>query len=93
MRTARQAEAAAHGGLIAPPPAAIFGVTDPTLADWITARSTLQPMSTYAEPVPTGNAASAALPRIFIHCTGNPITSRRLFNRFADQARTVGWQV
>jgi pimeloyl-ACP methyl ester carboxylesterase len=93
MRAARQAEAAAHGGLIAPPPPAIFGVTDPALADWITARSTLQPVSTYAEPVLTGNAASAALPRTLIHCTGNPITTSRLFNRFADQARAAGWQV
>src|SRR5512140_1364290 len=68
------AEAAEAGdkGLAQPPSPALFGVTDPHLVDWINARVTPQPVSTYMEPVPPGNAKSEALPRAFIRCTGNP---------------------
>src|SRR5512143_665754 len=51
MRSVRQAEAAVNGGVIQPPPPAIFGVTDPSLAEWIKARETPHPWATYAEPV------------------------------------------
>lgn len=90
---ARQADAAEHGGLTQPPPPGIFGVTDPALVDWIKARMTQHPFDTYTEPVPAGNVRSAAIPRIFIHCTGNPPTTPDLFSRFADKARVKGWQV
>ena len=93
MRAARQAEAAEHGGVIQPPPPAIFGVSDPALADWVKARETPHPWATYAEPVPAGNARSAAIPRVFIHCTGNPPSTPRLFDAFAQKARAAGWDV
>ncbi len=93
IRAEREAEAATHGGFVKPPPPATFGVTDTRLAEWIMARSTLQPVSTYAEPAPAGSAMSAAIPRLFIHCTGNPASTPHLFERFADQARAAGWPV
>jgi pimeloyl-ACP methyl ester carboxylesterase len=93
MFSARQADAAAHGGVIQPPPPAIFGVSDPQLEQWIKARMTPHPFSTYTEPVPVGDASSASIPGIFIHCTGNPPTTPDLFAASADKARTRGWQV
>ncbi len=92
-RKAREAEAAAHGGLLQPPPPAIFGVTNPALLEWTTARMTLQPVATYAEPVPAGNAESRAIPRVFIHCTGNPATTPDLFASSARKAQANGWEV
>jgi pimeloyl-ACP methyl ester carboxylesterase len=93
MRAARQEDAAAHGGVTQPPPPAIFGVSDPPLADWVTARLTPHPYATYTEPVPAGNIRSTALPRVFIHCTGNPATTPELFASSRDKARASGWQV
>lgn len=92
MRSARQADADANGGVIPPPPPAIFGVTDPALADWVTARSTPQPLATYTEPVPDGNAESARVSRVYIRCTGNPVTTPDLFAPAAAKARASGWQ-
>lgn len=92
-RAAREADAAARGGLLPAPPPAIFGITDPTLADWVKARNTLQPVSTYAAPVPDGNAKSRSIPRIFIHCTGNPATTPDLFASSAQKAVAQGWPV
>ncbi len=93
MRAAREADAAGHDGGIPAPPPEIFGVTDPALAQWIKARNTLQPLATYTEPVPAGNAMSAAIPRTFIHCTSYPATTPRLFDASAEKARTKGWPV
>lgn len=89
---AEAAEAEARGLAQAPPPA-LFGVADPALAAWIAARSTPHPVATYTEPVPPGNAMSAALPRMFIHCTANPPTTPDVFGPFAAQARAKGWKV
>ena len=93
MRAAREAEAAAHEGVVQPPPPAIFGVKDPVLAEWIKARSTPHPLATYTEPVPAGNAESATLPRVFIRCIGNPATTPDLFAPSAEKARAAGWHV
>jgi pimeloyl-ACP methyl ester carboxylesterase len=93
VRAARQAEAAAHAGVLQPPPPEIFGVSDPALADWIRARFTPHPWASYAEPVPFGTTTSADLPRAFIHCTGNPVSTPRLFDASAQKARAAGWRV
>jgi pimeloyl-ACP methyl ester carboxylesterase len=93
VRAARQADAAAHGGLLQSPPPAVFGITDPALAEWIEARSTPHPVRTYSEPVPSGNADSAAIPRVFIRCTFNPAVTPDLFASSAAKARAKGWQV
>jgi pimeloyl-ACP methyl ester carboxylesterase len=89
---AEAAEAATKGLAQAPPPA-LFGITDPALTDWIQARATPQPVATYTEPAPPGNTRSAAITRVFIHCTGNPPTTPDVFGSFAAKARSEGWQV
>jgi len=93
MLVARAADAAAHGGVIQPPPPAIFGVTDPILQQWVEARLTPHPFATYTEPVRIGNAGSSVIPGMFIHCTGNPLTTPDLFASSANKARARGWRV
>jgi pimeloyl-ACP methyl ester carboxylesterase len=88
---AGKATLATGTGLRQPVPPAVLGITDPTMAAWVTARLTPHPLSTYAQPVPIGTPASAALPRAFIHCTAGPTTAR--FAPFAQQARAAGWAV
>lgn len=92
-RAAREADAVARGGLLPPPPPAIFGVTDPALAEWTRARNTLHPVATYAEPVPAGDTRSASIPRAFIHCIGNPAGTPDLFASSARKAQAHGWPV
>ena len=93
MRATIQAEETAGRGLRQPPPPAIFGITDPEMADWVKRRWTPQPLATYTQPVSGGTARSAALPRVYIHCTGGLTTSTPLFAPFATKAKADGWQV
>jgi pimeloyl-ACP methyl ester carboxylesterase len=93
VRAERQAEAEAHGGLLDPPAPAVFGITDPELVAWLEARWTPHPMAAYTQPVPPGSAHSAAIPRVYIHCTGNPVTTPPIFAPFAAKARAQGWEV
>ncbi len=90
---ARQADAIAHGGLVQPPPPTIFGVNDPNVEEWVKTRMTPHPLATYTEPVPAGDARSAGIPRIFIHCIGNPSSTPDLFSTSAAKARDKGWRV
>jgi pimeloyl-ACP methyl ester carboxylesterase len=90
-REAGKAALATGTGLRPPVPPAVLGITDPTMAAWVTARLTPHPLSTYAQPIPVGSPASAALPRAFIHCMAGPTTPR--FAPFAQQARAAGWAV
>lgn len=73
-----------------PPTPATLGIADPEMADWVKARMTPHPLATYTEPVPTGNAKSAALPRVFVHCTEGPIT--HVFAPFAEKAKAGDWE-
>jgi len=91
MRAAIQADEAAARGFRQPPPMDFLGVTDAEMAAWLQARLTPQPMATYTQPVPPGNAQSVALSRVFIHCTAGPTTP--LFGTFAAKARAGGWKV
>jgi len=93
MRAAMQADPATSRGLRQPPPPALFGITDLELTDWVQARWTPHPLATYTEPVPYGNARSAALPRVYIHCTAGLGTSTPLFAPCAAKARANGWEV
>jgi hypothetical protein len=61
--------------------------------DWINERMTPHPVSTYTEPVPPGNEWSRALPRVFVHCAGNPPTTPDVFGPFAKLATAKGWEV
>lgn len=85
------ADEAAGRGLREPPSPAMLGITDPELADWMTARMTPHPLTTYTEPAPAGNAKSAALPRVFVYCSGGPIT--HVFVPFYQKAKAAGWEV
>ena len=87
------AEQAESDGVAQPPPPALFGVTDPALEAWISARMTPHPVATYTEPVAAANAASRALPRVFIACRGNPPTTPDVFGPSAAKARAFGWDV
>lgn len=88
---ALQPEEAEGRGVRQPPPPATLGVTDPEIADWMEARMTPHPLATYIEPPPVGSAKSAALPRVYIHCTDGPIT--HVFAPFAAKARAGDWDV
>jgi pimeloyl-ACP methyl ester carboxylesterase len=90
-REAGQAALATGTGLRQQVSPAVLGITDPTMAAWVAARLTPHPFRTYAQPIPVGTPASAALPRAFIHCTAGPTTPR--FAPFAQQARAAGWVV
>jgi pimeloyl-ACP methyl ester carboxylesterase len=92
-RAIAQAAESGSPGLAQTPDPVIFGVTDPVLQAWITARETPQPVATYTEPLPPGNAMSEALPRVFIHCTGNPASTPDIFGAFAEKACSRGWEV
>jgi pimeloyl-ACP methyl ester carboxylesterase len=89
---AESAEAETKGLAQAPSPA-LFGITDPVLVEWINARVTPQPVSTYTEPVPPGNARSVDLRRVFIQCRGNPHPTPDVFGPFAAEAKAKGWEV
>jgi pimeloyl-ACP methyl ester carboxylesterase len=66
-KTAR-AQIAAGPGMRMPVSPAGMGIVDPDLAAWVAARLTAHPLRTCDQPMPEGNAASAALPRAYIHC-------------------------
>ena len=91
LRRAAEADEAAGGGVRTPPPSAVMGVTDPALAAFMQARVTPHPLATYRQPPPAGNAASAALKRVFIHCMAGQTTP--VFAPFAAKARQRGWPV
>ena len=91
MRSEIQADVAAGRGLREPPPPTWLGITDPEMADWVKARMTPHPLTTYNQPVSAGNAKSATLPRVYIHCTAGPTTP--VFAPFAAKARAGGWEV
>jgi len=92
-RAAAEEADPAGEGLAQPPPLSLFGVTDPELVDWVNARMTPHPVGTYTQPVPHGDARSAALERTFIYCTGNPASTPDVFGPSAEKARTMGWKV
>lgn len=68
-------------------------MTDPELADWMSARMTPHRVGTYTQPVPHGDARSAAVERTFIDCTGNPPSTPDVFGPSAEKARAMGWTV
>lgn len=92
MRAAIEADDMATRGLRQAPPPVIFGVTDPELVAWLTARMTSQPLATYTEPVATGDARSKALHQVYIYCR-SALASASIFAPFAAKARARGWDV
>ena len=66
----------------------VLGVTDPSDADWLSARLTPHPWLTYAEPLHLTGAAEQ-VPAAFIECTG----WMRAFQAHAERAAARGWPV
>ena len=76
-----------------PPNFPVFlGISDPKLAEWVQARLTPHPISTYEDPPPLGGPESSSVPRSFISCTEGPFGAP-LFATFASRARKLGWKV
>ena len=74
-----------------PLPPAALGIDNPDLANHVAARMTPHPLATYDEVMPADTPESAALPRLFIRCTGGPIA--HLFAPVEEQVRARGWPV
>jgi pimeloyl-ACP methyl ester carboxylesterase len=74
-----------------PPPPSAFGITDPRMTEWMTARLKPQPMSTYLQAPPASTPESRAIPRAYIRCTRSSILN--VMEPFAARARSEGWQV
>ncbi len=71
---------------------AFLGITDPNMAQWVQARLTPQPISTYEDSPPIGSPESALVPKSFINCTKGPYGAP-LFAAFARRAHSLGWPV
>lgn len=69
----------------------ILGIEDIDTADWVSARLTPHPLTTYIDPPPLGNELSSGLPGVNIHCTKGLVASRTL--EFAIRAREMGFEV
>ncbi|WP_020416971.1 alpha/beta fold hydrolase [Amycolatopsis sp. ATCC 39116] len=55
-----------------PPPAGLFGVTDPDDIAWLRTMLSDQPVRCLQQPVRLDNPATRAIPRTHIHCTVKP---------------------
>jgi pimeloyl-ACP methyl ester carboxylesterase len=53
-----------------PPPAGLFGVTDPADLAWLRTMTSDQPVRCLQQPAHLDNPALTAVPRTHIHCTG-----------------------
>lgn len=71
---------------------AFLGISEPNLAQWVQARLTPHPISTYEDPPPPESAESKLIPKSFISCTEGPFGTP-LFATFASRARNLGWKV
>lgn len=57
------------GGLSIPaPPAAAFGLSDPTQQAWLTAKLTPHPLNTFTSPLNLKNKIANGLPAVYISC-------------------------
>lgn len=69
----------------------ILGISDEKMAEWVRARLTPHPMSTYMQAPPSGTLGSRSLPRAYISCTVGKAVP--IFASFAAFARSEGWDV
>ncbi|MGW0203706.1 alpha/beta fold hydrolase [Nonomuraea sp. NPDC003201] len=79
-----------------PPPAGLFGVTDPADAAWLRTMLSDQPVRTLRQPVRLDNPAVNAIPRTHIHCTvGKPdgITRRPVPETQPNGAPAQVWEL
>jgi pimeloyl-ACP methyl ester carboxylesterase len=79
------------GGLsLPPPPAAIFGITDPEQANWVQSRLTPHPFATFTSPLTLRNKVGNGLPATYIVCT-DPIYPPLQSSR--DWVKAQGWKM
>ena len=69
----------------------ILGISDEKMAEWVKARLTPHPLSTYMQAPPLGTPGSKSLPRAYISCTMGQTVP--IFAPFAALARSEGWDV
>jgi pimeloyl-ACP methyl ester carboxylesterase len=65
--------------------ASAWGITDPSLQDWVVARSSPMPLLTHEEEIRLAGNHAARLPRSYIYCAPNGIAQP------AIRAREWGW--
>ena len=79
------------GGLsLPPPPAAIFGITNPEQANWVQSHLTPHPFATLTSPLKLANKVGNGLPATYIVCTDpiyQPLQSSR------DWVKAQGWKM
>ncbi len=74
--------------------AGFLGVTDPKLAEWMEARFTPHPFSTYEDAPPSDSSESDVIPRSYIHCTEGHVASWMAdMKTFAAKARSLRWRL
>ena len=62
--------AQASGGLaIAPPPAGVFGISDPAQLHFVQARLTSHPLGAYTSPLKLAHPVGNGLPAVYLQCT------------------------
>jgi len=69
----------------------ILGISDEKMTEWVKARLTPHPLSTYMQAPPSGTPGSKSLPRAYIRCTGGQFVP--ISTPFASLARSEGWDV
>lgn len=70
---------------------AFLGITDPAMAAWTKARLTPHPLATYDQPIEDNGPANAALPKLYIYCSGGPTAP--IFAATVERVRAQGWEV
>ena len=90
-RAARMRAEGEAGGMITPPPVALWGLTRPEDVDWARRHEVKHPYLTLAQPIRLGDeAALARIPKTFIYCS-QPATGS--FDQFAARFRNdAAWR-
>ena len=90
-RAATFRKLAAESGFVPPPPASLWGHTDPALIAWLKPREVPHSLASQAQPIRLANEpALAKIPKTFVHCT-SPATGS--FEQFARKYRDApGWR-
>jgi pimeloyl-ACP methyl ester carboxylesterase len=76
---------AGAGVALAPPPAEVFGITDPALREWVGQRLTPMPAGTYLGELRFESGATTGLPRSYIGVTDPPfLRMHPVYDRVRD---------
>jgi len=78
--------AANADGSAAPPPIAVFGVTDSTMAAWAQSRLTPMPLLTHQQPIRLASGQAEKVPRSYIACT-----DFQWLRATVQKVRALGW--